>query len=273
MIKSADIFTTTNEIEKIFIHRIWQLSDDDTHSRREIILPKGTVEIIFNFSDRIYYSKDTTIQSQITLPAVFINGINFKPFELIKTGRQEFLGIQLNGIGLRLLFNISAKELNNTVCNGNELCTQLEDLACLLFHKNTFHDRIQIILSWIREKVNLNNLHYSLERIRKLIGHNCCNGQSIKKLSQEICLSDRQLRRFTQNWLGMNTEEFIQYNKYLKCLHLLHNPAQSLTDIGLEAGYFDQSHFIREFKSYTDMTPRNYREANAEFPGHILLDS
>jgi len=86
-----------------------------------------------------------------------------------------------------------------------------------------------------------------------------------------VCLSDRQLRRFSQDWLGMSTEEIIQYRRYLYCLHLLSHSKQKLTEIGYEAGYYDQSHFIREFKSFTNLTPKQYRDANVEYQGHIIV--
>lgn len=270
MTKSTDIYYPTGEIEKTFINNIWRLSESDLHKRKEIILPKGTVEIIFNFADKInYFSPSLHISKK--LPTVFVNGINFKPFELIKTGRQEFLGIQLNSLGLRQLFNISAKEFNNCVYEGKEICSQLDNLANELFYKKTFNQQVEIILAWILEKIPSNNLQYSVNRVQKLMSYKCLHNLTVKKLSEEICLSDRQLRRFSQDWLGMNTEEFILYNKYLNCLQLLHHSKQTLTEIGLEAGYYDQSHFIREFKSYTDLTPKQYREANTDLPGHIFV--
>lgn len=270
MTKTTDIYYPTGEIEKIFINSIWRLSEYDMHKRKEIILPKGTVEIIFNFSDKINYF-NPSLQVSEKLPTVFVNGINFKPFELIKTGRQVFLGIQLNSIGLRLLFNISAKEFNNSVYEGKIICSHLDIIADELFHKQTFSQQVEIILVWIRKKIPSFNYQYSISRVQKLQSFNCHHNLTVKKLSEEICLSDRQLRRFSQDWLGMNTEEFILYNKYLNSLQLLHNSKQTLTEIGLEAGYYDQSHFIREFKSFTDLTPKQYREANTDLPGHIFL--
>lgn len=270
MTKSTDIYYPTGEIEKTFINSIWRLSESDLHKRREIILPKGTVEIIFNFSDKINYFNPSLQVSKI-LPSVFVNGINFKPFELIKTGRQDFLGIQLNSIGLRLLFNISAKELNNSVYDGKEICSLLDNLANELYHNQTFNQQVQIILAWIKNKIPTYNFQYSISRVQKLMSYNCLHNLTVKKLSTEICLSDRQLRRFSHDWLGMNTEEFILYKKYLNSLNLLHNSKQTLTEIGLEAGYYDQSHFIREFKSYTDLTPKQYQEAITGIPGHIFV--
>ncbi|MCC6383784.1 MAG: helix-turn-helix transcriptional regulator [Bacteroidia bacterium] len=79
------------------------------------------------------------------------------------------------------------------------------------------------------------------------------------------------MRRLSTKWLGMNTETFLLYSKYLSSLPLLHNSDSSLTQIGLEAGYYDQSHFIREFKSYTNLTPKEYQASVRGLPGYIFL--
>ncbi|TXH21195.1 MAG: AraC family transcriptional regulator [Chitinophagaceae bacterium] len=270
MTKLSNIYFPTGEIEKTFINSIWWLSDHDFNERKEIILPKGTVEIIFNFSDTTNYI-NSSLQVPKSLPLVFINGINFKPFELTKTGRQEFLGIQLNSIGLRLLFNISAKEFNDSVLEGGAICSQLNNLAYELYYKQTFSQQVEMILTWIRNKITLSDSQYSISRANKLLSLSHQHHLTVNHICEQVCLSDRQLMRFAQDWLGMNTEDFIQYHKYLYCLHLLRDSKQTLTEIAYEAGYYDQSHFIREFKSYTNLTPKQYREANVEFHGHINL--
>ena len=270
MTKSTDIYYPTCEFEKTLINSIWRLSENDLLKQKEIILPKGTIEIIFNYSDRINYFNPTLQVSKI-LPTVFVNGTNFKPFELMKSGRQEFLGIQLSSVGLRLLFNVSAKEFNNSVYDGKEICSQLDNLASELYYNQTFKHQVALILAWFRKKVPSNNFQYSVNRVQKLKSFSYHHNLTLKKLCEEICLSDRQLRRFSQDWLGMNTEEFILYNKYLYCLNLVHHSKQTLTEIGIEAGYYDQSHFIREFKSFTNLTPKQYQEADTDLPGHIFV--
>ncbi len=270
MIKSSETYYPSNETERTFINKIWRLSEEDLQTRKEIILPKGTVEVIFNFSEAVTYFKPA-YTTEIKLPIVFVNGVNFTPFELIKTGDQKFIGIQLNSIGLRLLFNISPKELNNTVCNGVEVCSNLYHLADELFHEKMFDHQVQIILSWIRKKITWDRFQHAIIRAQKLLSYYCASNLTVKQLSSNVGLSERQLWRVSQDWLGMNTEEFILYSKYLSSLYLLHHSTQNLTAIGLQAGYYDQSHFIREFKSYTNLTPRQYRGASSEYPGHILL--
>ncbi|MCO5232343.1 MAG: AraC family transcriptional regulator [Chitinophagales bacterium] len=268
MTKSSDIYFPSGEIEKTFINSIWRLSENELNERKEIILPKGTVEIIFNFSDTIGYF-NPSLQVSKSLPTVFINGINFKPFELTKTGRQEFIGIQLNSIGLQLLFNTPAKEFNNSVLEGKEVCSQLDNIADQLFYNQTFSQQVEILLTWIRRKIEISNSQFSISRAKKLLSLGSQHHLTVNHFCEQVCLSDRQLRRFAQDWLSMNMEEFIQYHKYLYCLHHLRLSEQTLTEIGLEAGYYDQSHFIREFKSYTNLTPKQYRFANMEYLGHI----
>jgi len=270
MTKASDIYFPVGHTEQAMIKSIWRLREWDLPTRSEIILPKGTVEIIFNFSDPITYINPSLLLTK-QLPVVFINGLNFKPFELVKSGRQEFLGIQLSSIGLKLLFNVSVKEFNNNVCEGNLVCPSLEVLSQQLFGADSFHAQVEMITKWIHRKASCTHLDKGMDRLQKLIQLQSTSDLTVRKVIHEICLSDRQLRRLSSDWLGMSTEAFILYKKYLTALHLLHTPGLSLTQIGLQAGYYDQSHFIREFKSYTERTPGQYRQSFKDLPGHIFV--
>ena len=42
---------------------------------------------------------------------------------------------------------------------------------------------------------------------------------------------------------------------------LVSYPQKSITEIALDCGFSDQSHFIRQFKLYSGMKPQDYREA------------
>ena len=37
------------------------------------------------------------------------------------------------------------------------------------------------------------------------------------------------------------------------------NECIQLTDVAIRLGYYDQSHFVKEFKQFTDMSPKNYQ--------------
>ncbi len=269
MTNTTDVYHPSGETEKQFINCIWRIHECNIQEKTEIILPKGTVELIFNLADDIFYCNSAS-EIRKKLPSCFINGINFKPFNLIKNGQQIFLGIQLNAIGLKILLNVSVKEFNNNVLEGSHVCKSLDTLTHQLFSKKTFNEQVVTIMKWISQRISVSNYYKAINQIHALFFSKAINDLTVKKLCNEVSLSDRHLRRLSSEWLGMNTETFILYNKYLSSLHLLHKSDLPLTQIGLEAGYFDQSHFIREFKSYTDLTPGEYRLSITNLPGHII---
>jgi AraC-like DNA-binding protein len=50
-----------------------------------------------------------------------------------------------------------------------------------------------------------------------------------------------------------------RYRIQKACL-ALRNSDQSVTSIALEVGFYDSSHFVRQFRRFMDITPTEYRE-------------
>jgi AraC-like DNA-binding protein len=44
----------------------------------------------------------------------------------------------------------------------------------------------------------------------------------------------------------------------------------SLTELAYRSGYFDQAHFIKDFKRYTGMTPKQYLKTNLDQESQYL---
>ncbi|HEX2629152.1 MAG TPA: helix-turn-helix transcriptional regulator [Chitinophagaceae bacterium] len=66
----------------------------------------------------------------------------------------------------------------------------------------------------------------------------------------------RQFPKYFKTSLG----DYIRTIKVQKALSLLSNKNMSLTEISVECGFADQSHFIRSFKSCHQLTPLHYRK-------------
>lgn len=75
------------------------------------------------------------------------------------------------------------------------------------------------------------------------------------------------LNRAFQKILGLSTKKFERLIKFRRAYHILINAPDRLTNIGIDTGYFDQSHFIKEFKFFMNMSPKeylNYLKTNQE---------
>jgi len=81
-------------------------------------------------------------------------------------------------------------------------------------------------------------------------------------MAAESCgLSIRGLeRRFTRE-VGIGPKEVIRRFRLQEAAErLLREPATSCSQIALELGYFDQAHFIRDFKAVAGVSPEVYRQ-------------
>lgn len=79
---------------------------------------------------------------------------------------------------------------------------------------------------------------------------------SAGKLASDAGLSQRQLARKFQEYVGLSPKEYLRVSRFLSSLdHLKTYPVFSLTEIACKSGYYDQAHFIRDYKDYTGYTP------------------
>jgi len=77
----------------------------------------------------------------------------------------------------------------------------------------------------------------------------------IRNLSARFGFSERYIQKLFSNWVGITPQKYFAVRRFNKSLEMVRSSEESLTSIAFECGYYDQAHFIREFKSYTGLTP------------------
>jgi AraC-like DNA-binding protein len=247
------------------IHSIWQ-----THGipgfHKERILPKGIVEIIFNFSEGGPVEVGIGDRTA-SLPACFINGFNTGPIHICLPRQLSFFGVQMQPLAVKKVLGFPAGEFSNRVVD-----LSLVDSAFLshwhhLAELNGFENRVKLITGWMEKK--LSDPPPQETGINFFLQDSGNYSASVKELARSLCYSPRQLSRKLNEATGMNTEEILLYKKYLHAVRLMHYTNLSLTQIAYQSQFSDQSHFIRSFKMYAQMTPGEYRISKGVMPGHI----
>lgn len=80
---------------------------------------------------------------------------------------------------------------------------------------------------------------------------------SVDSLSKAVNVSTVTLRNLFRDCIGLSPKDLIRISRVNSAMK---NPISSekLTQIAYKMGYFDQSHFIHEFKAVTGLTPKEY---------------
>lgn len=90
-------------------------------------------------------------------------------------------------------------------------------------------------------------------------------GRDPAALADYTGYSPRHLSRLFQEGAGMGCKSFVRVLRVNAAVQRIQSRPVSLTRLAQELGYYDQSHFIHDFKSVCGVTPGAYRRALAEF--------
>ncbi len=83
-------------------------------------------------------------------------------------------------------------------------------------------------------------------------------------LEQHIGLSQRQIERLFDKWLGMTPKHFQRVLRVRNTIQFLKQNSQAdLADVAIRFGFSDQAHMTREFRSIANTTPGSIRDTEA----------
>jgi len=91
----------------------WQV-EGMTAFQQEKIIPKGVVEIIFNFSEGKQAGANIN-NKHFSIPACFINGLNTLPIKVGLPEKQLYFGVQLQPLAVKKLLGIPAGEFADSI--------------------------------------------------------------------------------------------------------------------------------------------------------------
>jgi len=253
---------------KTMVHSFWQ-TERATNFKTETIIPQGVVEIIFNFTD------DVKIQAQLgsrnyKLPKCFINGFNTSPVNIYLHQKQKFFGVRFHPVAIKNIFGIPAGEFANLTVDITLIDASVNSLWHQLYEQKTFSHRVAKLSAWLKK------FYVSQTARDEMLNHFLSTANypvpSVTQLSKTLCYSTRHLIRKFYALTGMNTEELLLYKKFLLSVHLVHHSNMSLTQIAYSSQFADQSHFIKTFKQYAQITPGEYQKFKTHLEGHIFKD-
>lgn len=250
------------------IQSIWQV-DGFTSFHTERIIPKGIIEIIFNFSS------NTSIVAQVNnkpsqLTRCFINGFNKTPIQVALPEKQVFFGVIFQPLAVKKIFKTPACEFSDITVDLTLVDTSFNSLWEELSEQDDFDKRVAVFLSWLTK--NNMDCEPREQLINEFLYDHAQYDRSVKELAGSLCYSSRQLTRKLLEATGMNTEEILLYKKYLHSVELMHRSRLSLTEIAYQSSFSDQSHFIKTFKSYTNLTPGEYQRTMSYVKGHLYAN-
>lgn len=242
-----------------FVKRYWTLDGEKENiPQKNTIVPDGTMKMIFHYGDTY---KHHSQNGEVTiLPKFFLIGQLTKPYVIEPVGITGSFVVQFKPNGFFPFTSIPVKELENKAIPLNKLFGEEGiKLGNQILNANSTSERIQIIENFLfnvlSDKNNVDNIVKStVETIFRT------NGQfSVNEFSSTNDVSRRQLARKFSSAIGLSPKQLAKTIRIQSTLKvLLNEEITSLTELAYENEYFDQAHFIKEFKEFTGLTPKKF---------------
>ncbi len=188
----------------------------------------------------------------------FITGFS-KQFVEYNLGRSfEYVGVRFYPFMFPLLFGISAEKVVNKFLNLEVLLPELnQNIKSYLGVKANSETSFEVFNGVLSSYITNENDLYSLDsRFSNAVDQILQSGGNIPINQLDISVSQRQLRRFFQFYFGESPKVFSKVLRFQNILNA--KPSQqSLTSekVFYDKGYYDQAHFIRDFKRFYGVTP------------------
>ncbi|MGV3460098.1 MAG: DUF6597 domain-containing transcriptional factor [Flavobacterium sp.] len=252
----------------------WSLDGTAEESNgRERIFPDGCIEIIFNHRDRFRkYDSETDFHIQ---PPAFIHGQLKTYFELEPTGNVGIFSARLHPAGLRPFVNFDIDTFTGATLTFTDVWgddgAKLEQALMACADNNQRVSALENFLLEKRDSLKVDNqpVEFCVDAIIDSVG-----AISIENVADNLGISQRQLeRRFTAA-VGISPKLFARITRFQNVLQLIENKAfKSFTATAYDGGFYDQAHFIKDFKDFTGLNPKQYFAENLEMVKHFTFEA
>jgi len=135
---------------------------------------------------------------------------------------------------------------------------EIESITKKLLSTKTDRKKLEIIEDFLVAKM-VNTCPPLLTDIVNSI-HKSNGGHNVAELAKQFSTSERTINRYFNKYVGINPIEYINLIRFRS---VINSKGDDPFTNALEAGYYDQSHFIKHFKEFSKVTPSRFFNSGA----------
>ena len=230
---------------------IQEITEETTYK----VLPDTGLVIGFQFKGKLSHLKD---QNDILLSSSGISGLtdHYRTFK--NSADIGTVLIFFRDAGASFFFKQSLHELfrESVSLENFMLRSELLILEEQLCEAKSGIDRIEAIEKFLVARMNATEPDKLVLAALALI-HKSRGNIRVSQLMEQLHISQSPLEKRFRQAVGTSPKKFASIVRFKNTIRQ-YNSSDTLTKLGYEAGFYDQAHFIKEFKTFTGETPETF---------------
>jgi len=258
-----------------FVEMFWYYEGYPASHPKERVLPNGCMGLIINLAeDRLVAFDSQNTRVAQTLAGCLVSGPRSEFVVIDTTCHGLMMGAAFKRGGGFPFFPIPAGELHNAqVALGVLWGAKAAELRERLLEAKTPDARFQILEQALFEQAARFTRHpavaFALSEFARVPQE-----RTIGEVTGQIGLSPRRFIEVFNDEVGLTPKLFCRVRRFQEVLHLIRRErVVDWAGVASDCGYFDQAHFIHDFRAFSGINPTAYAANRGEFANHVpLLD-
>lgn len=173
----------------------------------------------------------------------------------------HFIGIRFKPYGIYTGFGIQGEAIANRIVPCSVIFSDIDlDSAAEMLHCGDDLAAVTSVHNALYNKLQPKPLLYEITEMVDALVETDLSKNSQRYLAQTFERSPKSFIEVFRKAIGITPLHYLHIHKIDAAKRLISEQADvALTDVGYMLGFYDQSHFIRVFKSHTGCTPFQYK--------------
>lgn len=225
-----------------FVKHYWCISWDLQESYYQDVIPNPCVNIVIEMERSGIYGVASSKYTKHLQGKGRVFGVKFKPGGFYPFIQQPIVSLTDQSRTVSSVFHQDADHITEALLANQPASILIERTEALLKHKLPEYDA-------------------NIDTINQMILYVQHNKEltKVEQLCEAFAINIRKLQRLFNQYVGIGPKWVIQFYRLQNAAETLDNTrSHDWIKLSLELGYYDQSHFIKDFKSIIGQTPDQY---------------
>lgn len=243
---------------KSYVRYFWTYEGNFTTGSGVQVTSFADVYPRFIYQDLNHYAP-VVQESGHVLPQMYLSGLDTRPSTYSWANTFAHFGVSFYPHALPALLQVNPRELVNQLPDGLSILPALV-ADRLLLAKNTGEKIAALSNYFITRLSHFNSDQFMMRFIhQRQLSHHI----SLETIQKQHHITERQLERKFMHHLGITPKLYQRILRFECALLQLSGPQTiSLTDLAYACGYYDQAHFIKDFKAFSGFTPNQFMHSH-----------
>lgn len=245
-----------------YVETLWYCADYFAGHRREAVLPNGSTAFIIPLAGRggppLVAGIHTRFMVIDTADLDAIAGVHFRP-----GGAMALLG------GVPVDRFRESHELLESVWPRAAVEELRERAALAASPRGKLAALEEMLLERLAERFTApETVRYAIQRLGR-----APHVETVASVAERTGLSARRLGELFHRHVGVPPKVFARIKRFGMAVRRLDEGREvRWAELAADCGFYDQSHFLHEFREFSGLSPNGYRAGRGAWRNHVVID-